>query len=140
MGVAIRALRNFDGSVRKDYASRELRTWSSRQVDQQYHEQKELDERALQVLYFRTCHVGEGIVGNYAESQEEQSQWQPSQPPEGLLPCIEQIYPGFEISGKRIGTNNLRTSFFITFPTTSQAPRYVPGGEHCIRVLTVSKL
>lgn len=33
-----------------------------------------------------------------------------------------------------------RTSFLMTFERTSKAPRYVPCGEHCIRVFTVSNL
>lgn len=32
------------------------------------------------------------------------------------------------------------TSFVIVFRRTSMAPVYVPGGEHCMRVLMVSKL
>ena len=120
-----------------------FRTWSSRQVDQQCHEQTGLDEETLYACS-QSFHVEEGRVGNYAESPWERSLWQPNQQQEGWLLCIERVYPRFICKcNLRLLTNGgygLHTSFFTTFARTSRAPRYVPGEEHCIRVLMVSKL
>jgi hypothetical protein len=68
-------------------------TWSTRQADQQSHEQTGLDGGTLYAC-LQSFHVGEGIVGNCAENPGGRSQWQPNQQQGGLLPCIERVYPG----------------------------------------------